>query len=394
MSQLADKYICSGCHACYNICPKNCITMETDSEGFLYPHIDERRCIDCGRCGEVCPVLHEYRGNKKGQAYACINRNEEIRMKSSSGGVFNLIAEWTIEHSGIVFGAAFDKQLNVKHIEVESEKDLYKLRGSKYLQSRIGDTYKTTERYLKQGRIVLFTGTPCQISGLKAYLGKEYDNLIMQDLICHGVPSPDIWQKYLVYQEKAHSCPIDRESLPVFRLKSKGWKRYSVSFNLLNDTEYQETLDKDMFMKAFLNNLCLRPSCYNCHSKSLERESDITLADFWGVENLLPDMFDDKGTSLVFINSEKGRRLFEKVAANTIFKEIDIDEAAIYNSSAYKSSIKPNNREWFMENLTADTFDEIVNKCVRISMIKRARRIFKSAVKKYTNKIAREWDSE
>ena len=381
MPQLADKYICSGCHACYNICPKNCIIMEKDSEGFLYPRIDEQNCIHCGRCSNICPVLHKYNGNPKGYAYACINKNEEIRMKSSSGGVFNLIAEWTIERGGIVFGAAFDKQLNVKHIGVESKKDLYKLRGSKYLQSRIGDAYKAAEQYLKHGRIVLFTGTPCQISGLKAYLGRSYDNLIMQDLICHGVPSPDIWQKYLAYQEKVHGCRVDRESLPAFRLKDKSWKRYSVSFNLLNDTEYRETLDRDLFMRAFLSNVCLRPSCYRCHSKSLERESDITLADFWGVGSIMPEMFDDKGTSLVFINSETGKKLFGEISGDMIFKETDIDRAAGCNTASFKPCAEPKKRGWFMENVTADNFEQCVKRCARKSPVSRVKNKIKRIIK-------------
>lgn len=371
MIKLADKNLCSGCHACYNICPQNCITMDADDEGFLYPDIEQEKCVSCGRCKTVCPVLREYNGHKRGQAYACINKNDEIRMNSSSGGIFTLIAEYVTEQGGIVFGASFDSELNVHHIEVKNKDGLYKLRGSKYLQSRIGNTYAVAESYLKQGRIVLFSGTPCQISGLKAYLGKEYDNLIMQDIICHGVPSPMVWQKYLAYQEEIYDCPIDRKSNPAFRQKDEGWKIYNVSFKFINDAVYKKSSDKDLYIKAFLSNICLRPSCYNCNSKFLERESDITLADFWGVENVVPDMFDDKGTSLVFVNSPKGRKIFEKISKDMLYKEVDIDNAVMYNSSAFKSCSMPLKRKTFMQNITSENFGEYVHRCTKRSFMER-----------------------
>lgn len=382
MIKLDDKKRCSGCHSCYNKCPQKCITMKEDDEGFLYPYVNEQNCISCGKCKVVCPILNKYKGHPKGNAYACINKNEKIRLNSSSGGIFTLIAEWVIDCGGVVFGVVFDSELNAYHTEIDTKEGLYKLCGSKYLQSRINNTYSKAEKYLKQERKVLFAGTPCQISGLRTYLGKEYDNLIMQDIICHGVPSPMVWQKYLEYQSKINKSPVDRESFPTFRRKDEGWKRYSVSFKFLNDTEYKETIDKDLYMRAFLSNICLRPSCYNCHSKSLERESDITLADFWGIENILPEMFDDKGTSLVLVNTEKGQSVFDAISKGMEYKAVDIDEAAKYNSAAFKSCIEPEKREWFMQNITADNFDKCVRKCTNPSLTKRFEREVKAVLKR------------
>ena len=334
--ELADKEVCSGCHACFNACPKHCITMTYDEDGFLQPNIDTSICIECGKCKAVCPVLKDYNGNPKGKAFACINNNDNIRIQSSSGGVFTLIAEYVLDNGGVVFGAAFDDELNVKHIEVSTKKELNLLRGSKYLQSEIGDSFIRVKEYLENGKLVLFTGTPCQISGLKAYLNKAYDNLIMQDLICHGVPSPKVWQIYLRYQSKKHKSQVDRESIPVFRKKDEGWQRYSVSLSFINGAEYCSTFDRDLFMNAFLSNICLRLSCYNCHSKSLNRESDITLADFWGVDNVIPELFDDIGTSLVLVNSKKGMKIFEYISQYMKCRETDIDVAVSYNLAAKK----------------------------------------------------------
>ena len=377
MREIAEKQICSGCGACENACPKRCITMQSDSEGFLYPHIDEEKCIDCGKCGKICPVLNEYKGNPKGRAYACINKDDDTRMQSSSGGVFTLLAEYVLEKGGAVFGAAFDETLNVRHTVVVSKDELYRLRGSKYVQSRIGDTYKSVKEYLNGETPVLFTGTPCQISGLKAYLGKEYDNLITQDIICHGVPSPGIWQKYL-----NHLTDVDKSNPPNFRSKHTGWESYSLRINLKGGKNYIQYAASDLYMKAFLNDLCLRPSCYQCHSKSLERESDITLADFWGVENIVPDMFDNKGTSLVFVNSAKGQKLFDAAADKMICKPVSLDEAVKYNSSAYKPAEENKKRSGFMQEIQDGDFESVVKKYTKQPMIRRCLRKIKGIIRK------------
>ena len=384
MQKITQLKSCSGCHACYNACPVGCISMEYDAEGFLYPKIDKEKCINCGKCEKVCPVINEYKDGKKGTAYACINKDESVREKSSSGGVFTLIAEYVLDNGGVVFGTAFDDKFNVVHIKVDNKEGLDKLRGSKYVQSSIGTTFKQAKDCLEEGRLVLFTATPCQISGLKAYLGRDYDNLITQDIICHGVPSPKVWQKYIAFREKSAGAKTRRM---FFRHKKYGWKTYSVLFEFTNNTEYVKILHDDFYMKGFLANLYLRPSCYDCKSKSVFRQSDITLADFWGIKNVLPDMDDDKGTSLVLVNSSKGEQIFEKISEKMNYEMVDIDEALRYNSSAYKSVDMPKKRSVFMENLDKYEFDVLIKKCIPSGPIRKVFRKIKSIIKRMCSHV-------
>ena len=297
--------MCSGCHACVNICPKQCITMASDEEGFLYPVADKEKCVECGLCEKVCYAINPCKNENLPEVYACYNKDDAVRASSSSGGMFTLFAEHILNLNGVIFGAAFDENLIVRHICVDNKEDVHKLRTSKYVQSIVGDSYKKAKELLENGRVVLFTGTPCQINGLMSYLGKKYDNLYTQDIICHGVPSSKVWKKYLEYTEKLHGSKVDSTINPSFRAKTFGWLNFSVKINFENKTVHAETLKKDLFMRSYLSNALLRPSCYKCSSKGLQRISDVTLADFWGVNRVLPEMFDDKGTSLIFLNTEK-----------------------------------------------------------------------------------------
>lgn len=384
MQKITALKNCSGCHACYNACPTGCISMEYDSEGFLYPKIDNEKCINCGKCDNVCPVINEYKAGEKGKAYACINKDESVREKSSSGGVFGLIAEHVLDNGGVVFGAAFDEDFNVEHIKVDNKEDLDRLRGSKYVQSSIGTAFKQAKECLDDGRLVLFTATPCQISGLKAYLGRDYDNLILQDIVCHGVPSPKVWQKYIAFREKSAGAKTRRM---LFRHKKYGWKTYSLLFEFTNNKEYVKILHDDFYMKGFLANLYLRPSCYECHSKSVCRQSDITLADFWGIENVMSEMDDNKGTSLVLVNSEKGQKIFEKISENMDFRAVDIDEALKYNSAAYKSVPMPKTRSVFMNSLDKYEFDVLIKKCIPSKPAGKVFRKLKSIIKRMCSHV-------
>ena len=337
MLEIDNKSLCSGCHACANACPQNCIQMISYEEGFWYPQVDKDNCIECGLCEKVCPILHKWQSdeNRLTTAMAAINLNEEIRLKSSSGGIFTLIAEEIINQGGVVFGAAFANDFrSVHHIFVDNTKDLEKLRGSKYVQSKIGDTYKQAKDFLDGGRMVLFTGTPCQIGGLYSYLRKPYENLFTQDIICHGVPSPMVWKKYVDEREKKAASTTQRM---FFRHKKYGWKTFAVLFEFLNSTVYMKNLHDDSFMRAFLSNLCLRPSCYNCSFKSIKRQADITLADFWGVQNELPEMDDDKGTSLVLVHSVKGEKQLAALAGIAKTQICDFSVIEKNNSAAVKS---------------------------------------------------------
>lgn len=366
MIKVANKKDCCGCHACYNICPQSCIDMKSDSEGFWYPNIDKVICTDCGLCEKVCPVINKTTINNNPVAYACINKDIIIREQSSSGGIFSLLAENVINNNGVVFGARFDDSFNVVHSWTDTFEGLNSYRGSKYLQSSIGDTYKEVRNFLKDGRQVLFSGTPCQIYGLKSFLGKSYANLLCIDIICHGVPSPLVWQKYVENHEKKSGSRAERIA---FRRKNCGWKLYSVSFSFENNTEYSKTLKEDLFMQGFLKDIYLRPSCYHCNFKTLNRVSDITLADFWGVGNILPSFDDDMGTSLVLVNSNKGNFVFSSVADDMVYEEVNINKAISYNPSAIKSVAYNPKRELFFKELSnLEDIEQLIIKYTRVSL--------------------------
>lgn len=293
MIQINDKKDCCGCGACMLSCPSECISLKEDKEGFLYPHVNAELCINCGACERSCPVLNcELSEGVLPDAYVAYADDDVLRENSSSGGMFSLFAENILNSGGVVFGAAFDSDFTVHHIVVESVDELSKLRGSKYLQSRTENAFKEAEDYLKSGRKVLYTGTACQIAGLKRYLKRDYTNLYTVDVLCHGVPSPKVWKKYLEEQEKTHGAAVRRT---FFRNKKYGWKTYAVSLDFSNETVYERIFKEDSFMKLFLGNICLRPSCHDCKFKGLSRPSDITIGDCWGIEKIMSDMDDDKG---------------------------------------------------------------------------------------------------
>jgi len=369
MIEITDKTKCCGCYACYNICPKNAIIMKEDEKGFKYPIIDKEKCVNCGLCDKVCPIIQNKKNENEPKAYACYNKNEEIRKQSSSGGIFTLLAEEILNRNGIIFGAAFDNKFLIKHISVETIEELEKLRGSKYAQSQIGETYKKAKIELEKGRHVLFTGTPCQIEGLKTYLGKEYENLYTQDIICHGVPSPKVLDLYMKELNNKHDSKIVECS---HRSKIKGWKNFCIYVKFQNKETYVKTHHEDLYMKAFLKNTILRDSCYKCSFKKLNRISDITLGDFWGVQNIMPEFDDDKGLSLVVVNSKKGQELFEKINKKIVLQNVNLNEAIKYNECMIKSVNIDKNREKFFDNINKMDFDKLVKKYTyRHSFIKK-----------------------
>jgi len=291
--------------------------------------------------------------------YACVNKDEPIRIKSSSGGIFTLLAEQILRDKGVIFGAGFNKKFEVEHSYIESKENLGKFQGSKYVQSKIGKTYKQAEEFLEAGRKVLFTGTPCQIAGLRSYLQKNYKNLFCVDTVCHGVPSPLVWKKYLEYREEIAQSSIKKIC---FRDKQTGWKSYSVSFWFLNNTKYQSVHERDPYMIAFLKNICLQPSCYSCQFKGLHKQGDITLGDFWGIKNILPNLDDDKGVSLVIINNDNGKNMFEKIQNRILYRKVNLSDAIRYNSAITKSVAYNSKREIFFEKLESMKFNELVKK--------------------------------
>ena len=350
---------CTGCHACYSICKNGAITMDADKEGFLHPVVDYKKCNKCGECLKVCPLLKKRKLDKSKNAFAAINKNYNTRLKSSSGGIFTILAESIINNSGVVFGALFDNNFNIKHDYINNINDVHKLQGSKYVQSTIGNSYKSVEKKLKENKLVLFSGTPCQIDGLLSFLKKDYKNLICVDFICHGVPSPLVWKKYLEEKKRKYNSKIHKIS---FRNKNKGWKDFSIKIIFKNNLEYIKKFRDDAYMKGFLRNLYLRKSCYNCQSKGLNRKSDITLADFWGINNILPNINDDKGVSLVILNNQKGEKLFEKIKEKIYFYKVNINDAIKYNPMSIKSAPKNKKRRKFFKKMNHLPIEKLVNK--------------------------------
>ena len=325
MVNIVEKQTCCGCSACEQACTKQCITMQEDEKGFLYPKVDEGLCINCRLCEKVCPMLNRKEKVVPQQVCAAINPNEEIRRKSSSGGVFTMLAESVIKEGGVVFGATWNEQWEVVHSYTEIMDGLSAFRGAKYSQSIIGDTYRQAQEYLKAGRRVLFSGTGCQIAGLKLFLRNEYDNLLTVEIACHGVPSPKVWKEYV--KKVSDGKPLGNI---VFRDKRNGWNGYGLSFIGADGNELKyEKASNNEFMQCFLNNLCLRPSCINCPAKAGKSGSDILIGDFWGVEGMHPDMYDNKGCSLVIIYTYEGSAVFEKLDLN--MKEVTNEEACRYN---------------------------------------------------------------
>lgn len=345
------KISCSGCRACEQLCPVEAIKMEEDYKGFLYPNVDYNKCIQCGICKNSCPV-NNIEIKKDVYAYAAYNKDENIRLESSSGGIFTIFANYILDKNGVVIGAAFNEEFLVNHIIVENKKDLDKLRKSKYVQSNTLNTYEEAKKFLENDRIVYYSGTPCQIEGLKAYLKKDYENLYTQDIICHGVPSPKVWKEYLKYKNKKIN-DIN------FRCKEKSsWGEYQLKFKSDSEIEYINH-NEDKFMKLFLNNLILRESCYQCKFKKESRISDITLADFWGINNIDAQMNDEKGTSLLIINSEKGKKMLNQISDKIISKKVNFKNAISYNVSMTESSPKGENFDKVSELIKQKKFNQL-----------------------------------
>jgi coenzyme F420-reducing hydrogenase beta subunit len=374
--EIRKKEDCCGCHACVQKCPKQCITMQEDEEGFLYPKVNEELCINCGLCEKVCPVINQSEPRKPLKVYAAKNPNEEIRMKSSSGGIFTMLAERTINNGGVVFGARFNDQWEVIHDYTETIEGIAPFRGSKYVQSTIGNNYQIAEQFLKKGREVLFTGTPCQIAGLNKYLQKNYDNLITVNVVCQGVPSPLIWREYLE-QIKQN----DEIKYISFRDKSRGWKSYSIKY-VFGDSIIYHKATNDNYLFGFRNCIFLRPSCHLCPSKLGKCYSDITLGDYWGIYAFYSKYDDDKGVSLVLVNSDKGMNFISDIC--TQFVETSLNQANYGNPMIKNSAPLTQNRKHFWDLYSKVGISSIKLICnqMKPSIMKRFNVLFIRVLKK------------
>ena len=299
MITILDKKLCTGCCACLNVCPEQCITMERDQEGFWYPKVDTTACTDCGECERVCPLIEDNSVSVERlpapQVLAAWNTDHTVRLDSTSGGVFSALANWMFELNGYVAGAVYAEDHTVSHVVTNDPKMLPALRSSKYLQSYTGDLYNRIKQLLEEGRQVLYCGTPCQIAGLYHLLGRDYEGLITCDFICRGVNSPKAFLKYLESLEKQYGAPV--ESIK-FKNKTFGWHRFSTRIDFQNGKTYIMDRYRDPFMQGYLTFNCFtRPCCYACRFTGTPRQGDITLADFWGLDRIHPEWDNDCGTS-------------------------------------------------------------------------------------------------
>lgn len=348
---------CTGCGACDNCCPVNAITMHPNHEGFFYPHIQADACIHCGKCAAVCPALnYSFQGKETPDCYA-VMANTNTRMKSSSGGAFTLLANYTFQRGGVICGAKWNDDWTVSHAIISSPEELDQLRGSKYYQSNTGHVYQEIKQYLDHGRTVLFTGCPCQVAGLQNYLKTDYQNLITADLICHGTPSFKAWDAFV--KEKSNGKAIRNIS---FRDKTVYRWSTTILLEYTDGSEYRQDCNESEWYQAFSAGLMFRPSCYTCPYSQSNRTGDFTIGDFWGIWKLEPSMNDFIGTSVVLVNTEKGESIFKKVFKPAKVKKMQFEEAARFNTNLQRVSSKHPNRENFYNYLNHSDFSHSLDK--------------------------------
>lgn len=379
------KKDCCGCAACMNACPKACITMEEDGEFFKYPHVDEAKCVGCRLCEKACPVLSNSKPkNEFVQAvYAAWNKDQDKRINSTSGGIVSAFSERVISEGGCVVGAYYKEDFTVAHMIGYDEKDILLLRQSKYMQSDMGLIYQNVKNVLKQGNKVLFCGTPCHNAALRAYLGQDYDGLVQLDFICRGVISPGVFVEYLKYLENKYKS---KAVTVQFKNKDFGWNRFSTKIWFANGKTYIKDRYHDPYMVSYLRySVSLRPSCYNCHFKGTERYSDITVGDFWGIGKVNASLDENKGTSLVIVNSQKGNELFEAIGDRIEKTKCSMDDIPEGNLCLSKSPKMGEDRELFFKDLGRKSFGFVYFRYLFQRKLKMGLKRFKNSFAKRTN---------
>lgn len=361
MISICAKCVCMGCGACLNACPHGCISMMEDPEGFLFPVIDQGRCSDCGICSRMCKMAHTSPLHPRSKSVlAAWNHDDGIRQRSSSGGVFIQLAKEVLSHGGVVNIVRFDDEFSLHHVLVDNVSEVLDVQGSKYVQSDTGRVYHDVRVALSDGKEVLFVSTPCQIAGLKAFLGREYDGLVTCDFICHGVPSPGYFRKYV--RQRIKSLCIDGASDYIFRnLRAWGW-RCAIQTRGGGCIDFDS--QSDPYMGSFLSGLNYRECCYNCKFATERRCSDLTIGDFWSVKDfgLLTRKYE-KGTSLLLINTMKGRGMLSRISSC-----LDLNEfpwfATAANRQLYMPAARPKARECFYKvAIGGETFEEVKRLC-------------------------------
>ncbi|HEY9060630.1 MAG TPA: Coenzyme F420 hydrogenase/dehydrogenase, beta subunit C-terminal domain [Pseudobacteroides sp.] len=348
---------CVGCRGCEQICPCNCIDINENHEGFLYPVIRENACVNCGLCVKHCPAMNpsKFQSEAPVAVYALKNKDEKRILDSASGGASDLIAHWAIKMSGVVFGCTYTKDMQVEHTSVDKYEELQRIQSSKYVQSNLKNCYSIAKKFIDEGKVVLFTGTPCQIAGLYSYLGKrEHGNLYTIDLICHGVPSPHFLLKYFKFLEKKLNEPVLEYN---FRSKEKrGWGTHYL-LRTATRTKSQ-ALSLDRYGKHFMDGDCYRECCYQCKYATTRRVGDITIGDFWGIQKCHPEFASKFGVSSVLANNEKGKLMINSIRENAEIIECSLDEVMMKQGNLIRPTIRPDGRDLFYKNITNEDFIE------------------------------------
>ena len=368
MVQILNKSKCCGCTACANACPKKCITMSADEEGFLYPVINMKKCISCGKCEQVCPCIQPINFNQdwKTRAFVLKTKDEFALKESTSGGAFSSIAEYICDKGGTVVGASFDEKYHIVHKAISDYSNISELRGSKYAQSELGEMFSYILGLLKQGKLVCFSGTPCQVAGLKNYLGKDYNNLYTIDVVCRSIPSPKLWDEYIRQFDKWGGVKQVK-----FRNKTYGYHSGTFVIEFKNGKRISGSNRVNKYMKAFHMNICSRPSCYDCNFKTIKRVSDFTLFDCWYPEKLVSDYKDDdKGCSGCLVHSDKGLKLIKNIITKIFIYEVNVEKALNYTGGMAEHSItRPITRNEFYTTLAEKGVVITLDKYVEVSLL-------------------------
>lgn len=352
------KKDCCGCSACANICPKECIHMKYDDEGFGYPHIEEEKCINCGLCKNICPIIKRDETNskkvQKTKVYATNNKDKDILYSSSSGGMFKEISNFIIENDGIVFGVKYNSKFQVVYSYSITTEECDKFKGSKYVQSDIGNSFKKVKEFLDLGKIVLFVGTPCYVEGLKLFLKKDYENLYTCDIICHGTPSPKLFSDYVKFLENKNKSKIKSINM---KYKEIGWENPIIKVEFDNYKTIKNTKEVSLWTDIFFNHFATRPSCHDCRFTNFNRPSDITIGDYWGIRDVHPDFYEHNGVSLVLVNSKKGDYIFENIKDNINYIKSDTEKCLQPN--LYKPASPSSKREVFWNDYLNNSFQYV-----------------------------------